>query len=66
MSSALANGGWVATHQDVTEAKHREESFRLLFEGNPVPMWVIRFGIRDSNRWHASVLPAESVRSVVH
>src|SRR6188508_296525 len=37
----MANGGWVATHQDVTEAKHREESFRLLFEGNPVPMWVI-------------------------
>ena len=37
----MANGGWVTTHQDVTEAKHREESFRLLFEGNPVPMWVI-------------------------
>ena len=25
----LANGGWVATHEDVTEAKRREESFRL-------------------------------------
>ena len=37
----MANGGWVATHQDITEARHREESFRLLFEGNPVPMWVI-------------------------
>jgi diguanylate cyclase (GGDEF)-like protein/PAS domain S-box-containing protein len=37
----MVNGGWVATHQDITEAKHREESFRLLFEGNPVPMWVI-------------------------
>jgi diguanylate cyclase (GGDEF)-like protein/PAS domain S-box-containing protein len=37
----MANGGWVATHEDITEAKHREESFRLLFEGNPVPMWVI-------------------------
>ena len=37
----LANGGWVATHEDVTEAKRREESFRLLFEGSPVPMWVI-------------------------
>ena len=35
-----ADGGWVATHEDVTEVKHREESFRLLFEGNPVPMWV--------------------------
>ena len=37
----LANGGWVATHEDVTEAKRREELFRLLFEGSPVPMWVI-------------------------
>ena len=37
----IANGGWVATHQDITEDRHREESFRLLFEGNPVPMWVI-------------------------
>lgn len=37
----LADGGWVATHEEVTEAKRREESFRLLFEGNPVPMWVI-------------------------
>jgi diguanylate cyclase (GGDEF)-like protein/PAS domain S-box-containing protein len=36
----MANGGWVATHEDVTEAKLREESFRLLFDGNPVPMWV--------------------------
>src|ERR1700690_1240841 len=35
-----ANGGWVATHEDVTEAKHREESFRLLFKNNPVAMWV--------------------------
>jgi diguanylate cyclase (GGDEF)-like protein/PAS domain S-box-containing protein len=37
----LSSGGWVATHEDVTEAKRREESFRLLFEGSPVPMWVI-------------------------
>ncbi|MGA2314576.1 MAG: PAS-domain containing protein [Xanthobacteraceae bacterium] len=36
----MANGGWVATHEDVTEAKLREESFRLLFDSNPVPMWV--------------------------
>ncbi len=36
----LADGGWVATHEDVTEAKRREESFRLLFEDNPVPMWI--------------------------
>jgi diguanylate cyclase (GGDEF)-like protein/PAS domain S-box-containing protein len=37
----MANGGWVATHEDITEIKRREESFRLLFEGNPVPMLVI-------------------------
>ncbi len=36
----MAGGGWVATHEDVTEAKRREESFRLLFKDNPVPMWV--------------------------
>jgi diguanylate cyclase (GGDEF)-like protein/PAS domain S-box-containing protein len=36
----MPDGGWVATHEDVTETKAREESFRLLFEGNPVPMWV--------------------------
>ncbi len=36
----MPGGGWVATHEDVTEANAREESFRLLFKGNPVPMWV--------------------------
>jgi diguanylate cyclase (GGDEF)-like protein/PAS domain S-box-containing protein len=46
----MSNGGWVATHQVVTEARHREESFRLLFEGNPVPMWVID---RDTLRFLA-------------
>ncbi|HKS86434.1 MAG TPA: EAL domain-containing protein [Pseudolabrys sp.] len=46
----MSNGGWVATHQDVTEERHREESFRLLFEGNPVPMWVID---RDTLRFLA-------------
>lgn len=29
----------VALH-DITEVKLRENSFRLLFEGNPVPMWI--------------------------
>ena len=37
----MNDGGWVTTHTDVTEQTNREESFRLLFEGNPVPMWVI-------------------------
>ncbi len=36
----LPDGGWVATHEDVTEAKSREESFRLLFDENPVPIFI--------------------------
>lgn len=36
----MDGGGWVSTHTDVTEQTRREESFRLLFEGSPVPMWV--------------------------
>jgi PAS domain S-box-containing protein len=53
----MADGGWVATHEDVTEAKRREESFRLLFDNNPVPMWVFD---RDTLRFlavnHAAVV----------
>ena len=37
----MEDGGWVTTHTDVTEQTNREELFRLLFERNPVPMWVI-------------------------
>jgi diguanylate cyclase (GGDEF)-like protein/PAS domain S-box-containing protein len=29
-----------ATLTDVSEIREREESFRLLFDGNPVPMWL--------------------------
>ena len=36
----MPDGGWVATHEDITEAKQKEASFRLLFDNNPVPMWV--------------------------
>src|SRR5205814_10410936 len=36
----VPDGGWVSTHEDITESKHREASFRLLFESNPLPMWV--------------------------
>jgi diguanylate cyclase (GGDEF)-like protein/PAS domain S-box-containing protein len=46
----LEDGGWVTTHEDVTEAMAREESFRLLFDRNPVPMWVID---RDNLRFLA-------------
>ena len=40
VNQPMAGGGWVATHEDITEAKRQEASFRLLFKNNPVPMWV--------------------------
>src|SRR5678816_2541829 len=39
--SPMPDGGWVATHEDITADRKREESFRLLFRSNPVPMWVL-------------------------
>ncbi len=36
----MADGGWVATHEDISDVKRRDASFRLLFKGNPIPMWV--------------------------
>jgi PAS domain S-box-containing protein len=35
-----ADGGSIGVRVDITDLKTREESFRLLFESNPVPMWV--------------------------
>jgi len=40
MNQPMPGGGWVATHEDITESRRREASFQLLFENNPVPMWV--------------------------
>ena len=40
VSVAAAGDLISATLTDVTEIKHREESFRLLFDDNPVPMWL--------------------------
>ena len=37
----MPDGGWVATHEDITEEKKREASFRLLFDSNPMPMWLV-------------------------
>ncbi|NGO51113.1 EAL domain-containing protein [Allomesorhizobium camelthorni] len=34
------DGGSVGVRIDITDLKQRETSFRLLFESNPVPMWV--------------------------
>lgn len=35
-----SDGGTIGLRIDITELKTREENFRLLFKGNPVPMWV--------------------------
>jgi PAS domain S-box-containing protein len=35
-----ADGGRIGVRVDVTDLKRREESFRLLFESNPLPMFV--------------------------
>ncbi|WP_325019229.1 EAL domain-containing protein [Bradyrhizobium sp.] len=35
-----ADGGNIGVRIDITELKRREASFRLLFEENPLPMWV--------------------------
>src|ERR1700738_16679 len=37
----MPDRGWVATHEDITRPQRRENSFRLLFNSNPVPMWVV-------------------------
>jgi PAS domain S-box-containing protein len=36
----VADGGSIGIRVDITDLKMREASFRLLFEGNPLPMWV--------------------------
>ncbi|HXW24087.1 MAG TPA: EAL domain-containing protein [Xanthobacteraceae bacterium] len=36
----LPEGGAIGMWVDITDLKRREASFRLLFDGNPLPMWV--------------------------
>jgi PAS domain S-box-containing protein len=36
-----ADGGCIGIRIDITELKQREVSFRMLFDGNPIPMWVV-------------------------
>ena len=40
-----SDGGIIGLRVDITEMKQREASFRLLFESNPVPMFV--YGLDD-------------------
>jgi diguanylate cyclase (GGDEF)-like protein/PAS domain S-box-containing protein len=42
-----SDGGIIGLRVDITEMKQRESSFRLLFDGNPVPMFVY---CRESQR----------------
>jgi diguanylate cyclase (GGDEF)-like protein/PAS domain S-box-containing protein len=34
------DGGSIGVRADITDLKRREASFRILFESNPLPMWV--------------------------
>jgi diguanylate cyclase (GGDEF)-like protein/PAS domain S-box-containing protein len=36
-----ANGGSIGIRIDITDIKQREQSMQLLFDSNPVPMWVV-------------------------
>jgi diguanylate cyclase (GGDEF)-like protein/PAS domain S-box-containing protein len=45
-----ANGGSVGVRIDITDLKRREESSRLLFDENPIPMWVVD---RETHRFLA-------------
>jgi diguanylate cyclase (GGDEF)-like protein/PAS domain S-box-containing protein len=38
--SRTEDGGSIGARVDITDLKEKEASFRLLFENNPVPMWV--------------------------
>jgi diguanylate cyclase (GGDEF)-like protein/PAS domain S-box-containing protein len=48
---AGADGLRICTYTDITELKGKEASFRLLFESNPVPVWVYD---KDSFRFLAA------------
>jgi diguanylate cyclase (GGDEF)-like protein/PAS domain S-box-containing protein len=39
-----AEGGSIGVRVDITDLKQREASFRLLFDSNPIPMWVFEHG----------------------
>ncbi|HET7887178.1 MAG TPA: EAL domain-containing protein [Bradyrhizobium sp.] len=43
----IADGGSIGVRVDITDLKRREASFRLLFEENPLPMWVVDLDTRE-------------------
>ena len=42
-----ADGGSIGIRVDITDLKRSEASFRLLFEENPLPMWVVDVNTRE-------------------
>jgi PAS domain S-box-containing protein len=40
VNQPVPGGLRVSTHEDITESRQREASFRMLFESNPLPMFV--------------------------
>jgi diguanylate cyclase (GGDEF)-like protein/PAS domain S-box-containing protein len=51
------DGGIIGLRMDITHIKQREASFRLLFEDNPVPMFVVK---RDTHRFLAANVAARA------
>jgi len=51
-----SDGGVIGLRMDITAIKQREASFRLLFEDNPVPMFVIRRDTRSIMAANAAAL----------
>lgn len=54
----IPDGGSVGIRVDITDLKRREASFRLLFEHNPMPMWVYD--------WHAHQFLAVNKAALEH
>jgi len=55
--TATSDGGMVSLRVDITEMKQREASFRLLFDSNPMPMFVC-----DRTTWHISAVNDAAVK----
>jgi diguanylate cyclase (GGDEF)-like protein/PAS domain S-box-containing protein len=40
VNEPIPGSGYLSTHEDITDARMREESLKLLFANNPISMWV--------------------------
>ena len=45
-----ADGKKIYVRTDITDERNAAESFRLLFENNPVPMWVVERSTPEIHR----------------